>query len=62
MSGTDTAVSLVDIVYMTRAIKLAQKGIGRTHPNPRVGAVVVNHGKIVGEGWHHKAGEAHAEV
>ncbi len=47
---------------MTRAIKLAKKGVGRTHPNPRVGAVVVNHGKIVGEGWHHKAGEAHAEV
>ncbi len=62
MSEANTAVSSVDILYMTRAIKLAQKGVGRTHPNPRVGAVVVNHDKIVGEGWHHKAGEAHAEV
>ncbi len=49
-------------VWMKRAIKLAKRGIGATHPNPRVGAVVVNHGGIVGEGWHHRAGEAHAEV
>jgi len=47
---------------MRRAIELAKKGIGSTHPNPRVGAVVVNHGEIVGEGWHVRPGEAHAEV
>ncbi len=47
---------------MRRAIELAKKGVGTTHPNPRVGAVVVNHGQIVGEGWHHRPGEAHAEV
>ncbi|MDX8397253.1 MAG: bifunctional diaminohydroxyphosphoribosylaminopyrimidine deaminase/5-amino-6-(5-phosphoribosylamino)uracil reductase RibD [Mariprofundaceae bacterium] len=48
--------------YMRRAIRLAKKGVGRTHPNPRVGAVVVAGGVIVGEGYHHKAGAPHAEV
>jgi len=47
---------------MRRAIELAKKGMGTTHPNPRVGAVVVNHGEIVGEGWHVRPGEAHAEI
>lgn len=49
-------------VLMRRAIALAEKGIGTTHPNPRVGALVVNHGEVVGEGWHERAGEPHAEV
>jgi len=48
--------------FMRWAIELAKKGMGTTHPNPRVGAVVVNHGEIVGEGWHVRPGEAHAEV
>jgi len=47
---------------MRRAIELARQGIGTTHPNPRVGAVVLNHGEIVGEGWHVRPGDAHAEV
>jgi len=47
---------------MRRAIALAMKGIGTTHPNPRVGAIVVNNGVVVGEGWHERPGEAHAEV
>ena len=47
---------------MAQAIELANKGLGTTHPNPRVGAVVVSHGEIVGEGWHERPGEAHAEV
>jgi len=46
---------------MKRAITLAKKGV-ETHPNPRVGAVVVKDGKKVGEGWHERAGEPHAEV
>jgi len=46
---------------MKRAIMLAKKGV-ETHPNPRVGAVVVKDGKKVGEGWHERAGEPHAEV
>lgn len=49
--------------WMQRAIDLARKGSGMTSPNPLVGAVLVdNDGKVVGEGWHHKAGEPHAEV
>jgi len=52
----------VDRHWMKRAITLAKRGIGRTHPNPRVGAVVVRDGVNVGEGWHQRAGEAHAEV
>ncbi|MGB0260040.1 MAG: bifunctional diaminohydroxyphosphoribosylaminopyrimidine deaminase/5-amino-6-(5-phosphoribosylamino)uracil reductase RibD [Flavobacteriaceae bacterium] len=48
--------------YMQRCLTLAAKGLGNTYPNPMVGAVVVYNGKIIGEGWHQKAGEAHAEV
>lgn len=48
--------------FMARALQLAQRGLYTTDPNPRVGCVVVQDGKIVGEGWHLRAGEAHAEV
>ena len=48
--------------YMTRAIHLAKHGLLTTRPNPIVGCVIENQGHIVGEGWHQKAGEAHAEV
>lgn len=51
-----------DIKYMRKAIVLAKKGFGRTSPNPIVGAVVVRNGKIVGKGWHKKAGTPHAEI
>lgn len=47
---------------MARALKLAEKGLYSTHPNPRVGCVVVNNDVIVGEGWHAKTGLPHAEV
>ncbi len=52
----------VDHLFMARAIQLAQRGIYTTHPNPRVGCVVVRQDEIVGEGWHMRAGEPHAEV
>lgn len=52
----------MDEKWMGRAIELAKRGIGTTSPNPRVGAVVVSGGRVVGEGFHAKAGEAHAEV
>lgn len=48
-------------VFMRRAIELAKRGNGNTHPNPMVGAVIVEDGKIVAEGWHKKAGTPHAE-
>jgi diaminohydroxyphosphoribosylaminopyrimidine deaminase/5-amino-6-(5-phosphoribosylamino)uracil reductase len=47
---------------MARALELARKGIYTAHPNPRVGCVIVRDGHIVGEGWHVRAGEPHAEV
>ncbi|MFQ5345707.1 MAG: bifunctional diaminohydroxyphosphoribosylaminopyrimidine deaminase/5-amino-6-(5-phosphoribosylamino)uracil reductase RibD [Mariprofundus sp.] len=56
------AISTHHETFMRRAIMLARHGIGTTHPNPRVGAIVVNHGVVVGEGWHERPGEAHAEV
>ena len=49
-------------VYMYRCIELAQKGIGFVAPNPLVGSVLVHNNRIIGEGWHQKYGEAHAEV
>ena len=48
--------------YMRRALSLARRGWGQTAPNPMVGAVVVRDGAIVGEGWHARYGEPHAEV
>lgn len=47
---------------MARALRLAERGLFTTTPNPRVGCVLVNYGEIVGEGWHKKTGEAHAEI
>jgi diaminohydroxyphosphoribosylaminopyrimidine deaminase/5-amino-6-(5-phosphoribosylamino)uracil reductase len=47
---------------MARALELAHQGLYSTHPNPRVGCVIVKDGRIVGEGWHVRAGEPHAEV
>jgi diaminohydroxyphosphoribosylaminopyrimidine deaminase/5-amino-6-(5-phosphoribosylamino)uracil reductase len=55
-------VSDLDAHYMRRALVLAAQGLGRTSPNPAVGAVVVKHDAVVGEGWHHAAGQPHAEV
>lgn len=53
----------VDERYMRRALQLARQGAGHTSPNPMVGAVIVGpDGTIIGEGWHRKCGEAHAEV
>ena len=52
----------VEEKYMQRCIELAQNGLGRVSPNPMVGAVIVHNGKIIGEGYHRKCGEAHAEV
>lgn len=48
--------------YMYRCLELAQKGEGNTSPNPLVGSVIVYNNKIIGEGYHKKCGEPHAEI
>ena len=49
-------------IYIKRCIELAKNGLGTTYPNPMVGSVIVFNNEIIGEGWHRKSGEAHAEV
>ena len=49
-------------LYMSRCLELAEKGLGTTYPNPLVGSVIVHENKIIGEGWHQRAGGPHAEV
>jgi diaminohydroxyphosphoribosylaminopyrimidine deaminase / 5-amino-6-(5-phosphoribosylamino)uracil reductase len=49
-------------LFMARALRLAAHGMFNTDPNPRVGCVLVRDGEIIGEGWHARAGEAHAEI
>jgi diaminohydroxyphosphoribosylaminopyrimidine deaminase/5-amino-6-(5-phosphoribosylamino)uracil reductase len=51
-----------DARYMARALRLAERGVATTQPNPRVGCVLVADGQIVGEGWHMQAGAPHAEI
>jgi diaminohydroxyphosphoribosylaminopyrimidine deaminase/5-amino-6-(5-phosphoribosylamino)uracil reductase len=53
---------MTDKFYMQRCIELAKKATGKTYPNPLVGAVIVYENKIIGEGYHQKAGENHAEI
>jgi len=62
MTNTKTVWAQQDTAYMAEAIQLAWKGLYTTEPNPRVGCILVKNGKVVGRGWHQKAGEGHAEV
>lgn len=57
-----TEYSAADYEYMAHALQLAMRGLYTTHPNPRVGCVLVKDGQMVGEGWHEFAGGPHAEV
>lgn len=52
----------LDEFYMARALQLAERGLYTTEPNPRVGCVLVRDDQVIGEGWHQRAGEGHAEV
>jgi len=61
MSSADR-FSAADHAHMARALQLAARGLYTTSPNPRVGCVIVQHGLVVGEGWHERAGTPHAEV
>jgi diaminohydroxyphosphoribosylaminopyrimidine deaminase/5-amino-6-(5-phosphoribosylamino)uracil reductase len=53
---------VAEMHFMKLALRLARRGYGRTSPNPMVGAVLVKNGKIIGHGWHRRAGEPHAEI
>jgi diaminohydroxyphosphoribosylaminopyrimidine deaminase / 5-amino-6-(5-phosphoribosylamino)uracil reductase len=53
---------MTDAEIMRLALRLARRGLGQTSPNPMVGAVLAKGGRIVGQGWHKQAGEAHAEI
>jgi len=55
-------ITSADYPFMAQALRLAERGLYTTMPNPRVGCVLVKNGEVVGEGWHIRAGEAHAEV
>src|SRR5436190_4060059 len=61
-SGLSKHDSDRDISFMKLALRLARRGYGATSPNPMVGAVLVKRGKIIGEGWHRRAGLPHAEI
>ncbi len=52
----------MDEHYIQRCMELARKALGNTYPNPLVGSVIVHNGRIIGEGYHHKAGQNHAEI
>src|SRR2546427_4306 len=53
---------LADTRFMRLALRHAARGYGQTSPNPMVGAVLVKDGKVIGQGWHHRAGDPHAEI
>ena len=57
-----SAFSPIDHAMMRRALEIAEKGLFTTTPNPRVGCVVTKDDRIVGEGWHERAGAPHAEI
>src|SRR5216117_1908736 len=61
VEGMSPATDEVERSYMLRALRLAERGRGRTSPNPIVGAVLVRRGRVVGEGWHRRHGAPHAE-
>lgn len=62
MESEDARLTPLDALYLQRTYELARRGAGNTAPNPPVGAAVVHEGRLVGEGYHHRAGSAHAEV
>jgi diaminohydroxyphosphoribosylaminopyrimidine deaminase / 5-amino-6-(5-phosphoribosylamino)uracil reductase len=62
MGNPSRGLSEHDRSWMALALRLARRGYGQTSPNPMVGAVLVKAGKLIGQGWHHQAGEPHAEI
>lgn len=62
MRAADHFVGPSDLGFMRQALRLARRGFGHTSPNPMVGAVLVRDGKVIGQGWHRRAGGPHAEI
>lgn len=60
--GHPSHLMAADEKFMREAIRLARKGLGKTRPNPAVGCVLVKNGRVIGRGWHRRAGLPHAEV
>ena len=59
---SDPQFSPADHAHMAAALRLAARGMNSTHPNPRVGCIVARKGRVIGEGWHQRAGGPHAEI
>lgn len=59
---SETTTTKNDLKFLERALELAENGLGRTSPNPLVGAVIVKDGRVLGEGWHDRYGAEHAEI
>jgi len=57
-----TEFDAIDHAHMAQALRLAERGLYTTQPNPRVGCVVARGDEVLGAGWHQRAGEPHAEV
>lgn len=62
MATTSPEPGSNDLLYMAQALRLAEQGLYTTDPNPRVGSLLVKDGQVIGQGWHQRAGEPHAEV
>ena len=62
MTPDTTLFTADDHAHMAHALRLAERGLYTTAPNPRVGCVIVKHGLVIGSGWHERAGEPHAEI
>ncbi len=62
MECAQRELNSLDELFLQRCYELARRGLGNTSPNPPVGALVVRDGRILGEGYHHRAGGAHAEI
>lgn len=60
--ASPTTMTASDLKFLREALRLARRGYGATSPNPMVGAVLVRGGKVIGRGWHHRAGLPHAEI
>lgn len=62
MFGDSQIFSSTDYSFMSQALKLAEKGLCTTSPNPRVGCVIVKNNRVIASGWHERAGQPHAEI